>query len=129
MSVLLRPHALSGDPAFKVRKLFQFCKKPSVNFGDVVYLLQGIPVFDRLENSEQSAVVGNSKPLSSGRLLIGAALSVSSEISAPRTAFISAASKLVAMAITSPVALIWVPSTRLAVLNFSKGHLGSLTTT
>ncbi len=66
---------------------------------------------------------------SSGRLLIGAALSVSSEISAPRTAFISAASKLVAMAITSPVALIWVPSTRLAVLNFSKGHLGSLTTT
>ena len=33
------------------------------------------------------------------------------------------------MLITSPVAFIWVPSLRLAVLNLSKGHLGNFTTT
>ena len=36
------------------------------------------------------------------------------EISAPRTAFISASSKVRPMAMTSPVAFIWVPSVRLA---------------
>ena len=59
----------------------------------------------------------------------GAALRVSSPSSAPRTAFISAISKEGAMAMTSPVAFIWVPSFRLAPANFSKGHLGNLTTT
>ena len=48
--------------------------------------------------------------------------------SAPRTAFISAISKLGAMAMTSPVAFIWVPSLRLASANLSKGHLGIFTT-
>ena len=33
------------------------------------------------------------------------------------------------MAMTSPVAFIWVPSLRLAPANFSKGHLGNFTTT
>ena len=32
------------------------------------------------------------------------------------------------MAITSPVAFIWVPRRRLAVVNLSKGHLGNFTT-
>ena len=54
---------------------------------------------------------------------------MSSPISAPRTAFISAISNPGAMAMTSPVAFIWVPSVRLAPLNLSKGHLGILTTT
>ena len=45
------------------------------------------------------------------------------------TAFISAASKLPAIAITSPVAFICVPSARSAKINLSNGHLGSLTTT
>ena len=49
-------------------------------------------------------------------------------ISAPRTAFISAISKLGAMAMTSPVAFIWVPRRRLASANLSKGHLGIFTT-
>ena len=64
-----------------------------------------------------------STPLSSARLR------VSSLISAPRTAFISAISKLLAMDMTSPVAFICVPSVRLAPANLSKGHLGNLTTT
>ena len=40
----------------------------------------------------------------------GAAFSVSREISQPRTAFMIPISKLGAMAMTSPVAFIWVPS-------------------
>ena len=66
---------------------------------------------------------------SSGTPLSSARFRVSSLISAPRTAFISAISKQGAMAMTSPVAFIWVPSLRLAPANFSKGHLGNLTTT
>ena len=50
-------------------------------------------------------------------------------ISAPRTAFINAISKLGAMAMTSPVAFIWVPREREASANLSKGHFGILTTT
>ena len=50
-------------------------------------------------------------------------------ISAPRTAFISAISKSGAMAMTSPVAFICVPSVRLAPANLSNGHFGNLTTT
>ena len=53
---------------------------------------------------------------------------VSMPISAPRTAFMRAISKLGAMAITSPVAFIWVPSFREASANLSKGHLGIFTT-
>ena len=53
---------------------------------------------------------------------------LSSPTSAPRTAFISAISKLGAMAMTSPVAFICVPSVRLASANLSKGHFGILTT-
>ena len=33
------------------------------------------------------------------------------------------------MAMTSPVAFIWVPSLRLAPWNFSNGHFGNFTTT
>ena len=54
---------------------------------------------------------------------------LSSPISQPRTAFISACSKLVPMAITSPVAFICVPSVRLAYTNLSNGHFGNFTTT
>ena len=54
---------------------------------------------------------------------------MSSFISAPRTAFISAASKVGAMAMTSPVAFICGPRVRLAPANLSKGHFGSFTTT
>ena len=64
-----------------------------------------------------------------GALLRGAAFRVSREISAPRTAFIRAISKVAAMAMTSPVAFIWVPSFRLEPANLSKGHLGTFTTT
>ena len=64
-----------------------------------------------------------------GASLRGGALSVSSPISAPRTAFISAISKPGAMDMTSPVAFIWVPRVRAAPLNLSNGHLGTLTTT
>ena len=56
-------------------------------------------------------------------------LSVSSEISAPRTAFMIACSKEVPIAMTSPVAFMREPSVRPAYRNLSKGHLGSLTTT
>ncbi len=49
-------------------------------------------------------------------------------ISAPRTAFSTAISKLVPMDMTSPVAFIWVPSLRSAFGNLSKGHFGNLTT-
>ena len=49
-------------------------------------------------------------------------------ISAPRTAFIRAISKLGAIAMTSPVAFIWVPRVREASANLSKGHLGIFTT-
>ncbi len=49
-------------------------------------------------------------------------------ISAPRTAFIRAISKLGAMDMTSPVAFIWVPKVREASANLSKGHLGIFTT-
>ena len=66
---------------------------------------------------------------STGRPLASARLSVSSLISAPRTAFISAISNDGAMAMTSPVAFICVPSARLAPANLSNGHFGSLTTT
>ncbi|CUP54080.1 Uncharacterised protein [Flavonifractor plautii] len=45
-----------------------------------------------------------------------------------RMAFISAPSKELPMAITSPVAFIWVPRVRLAVVNLSKGRRGSLST-
>ena len=41
-------------------------------------------------------------------------LRLSREISAPRTAFMMASSKVWPMAITSPVAFIWVPRVRLA---------------
>ena len=54
---------------------------------------------------------------------------LSSLISAPRTAFIRAASKVWAMDMTSPVAFIWEPNFRLAPWNLSKGHLGNFTTT
>ena len=50
-------------------------------------------------------------------------------ISAPRTAFISAISNEGAMAMTSPVAFICVPSFRLAPENLSNGQRGNLTTT
>ena len=53
---------------------------------------------------------------------------VSWPISAPRTAFMRAISKLGPMAMTSPVAFIWVPSFREASANLSKGHLGIFTT-
>ena len=43
-------------------------------------------------------------------------------------AFISAPSKELPMAITSPVAFIWVPSVRLAVVNLSKGSRGIFNT-
>ena len=49
-------------------------------------------------------------------------------ISAPRTAFIRAISKLGAMDMTSPVAFILVPRVRLASANLSKGHWGIFTT-
>ncbi len=51
------------------------------------------------------------------------------DISAPRTAFIMAISKLVPIAITSPVAFILEPKLCFAYRNLSKGHLGSFTTT
>ena len=54
---------------------------------------------------------------------------VSMPISAPRTAFISAISNEGAMAMTSPVAFICVPSFRLALENLSNGQRGNLTTT
>ena len=60
---------------------------------------------------------------------IGAAFKVSCEISAPRIAFIKAASKFGAIAITSPVAFICVPSIRLDVANLSNVHFGNFTTT
>ena len=56
--------------------------------------------FWRISPSESSAILG--------------ILRVLSEISAPRTAFIIAISKLVPIAMTSPVAFILVPSVRLA---------------
>ena len=46
-----------------------------------------------------------------------------------RIAFISPASKVGAIAITSPVAFIWVPKSRSAVKNLLNGHLGIFTTT
>jgi len=55
--------------------------------------------------------------------------SVSMPISEPRTAFISAASNVGAIAMTSPVAFICVPSLRLAPANLSNGQRGSFTTT
>ena len=58
----------------------------------------------------------------------GLRFKVSMLISAPRTAFSRAISKLGAMAITSPVAFIWVPRVREASANLSKGHLGIFTT-
>ncbi len=60
---------------------------------------------------------------------IGAALRVSRDISAPLTAFIIPSSKLLPIAITSPVAFICVPKVRGEPANLSNGHLGSLTTT
>ena len=51
---------------------------------------------------------------SSESFVIVSRFNVSSDISAPRTAFIIAASKLSAMDITSPVAFICVPSSRFA---------------
>ena len=53
---------------------------------------------------------------------------LSSLISQPRTAFISAPSKLLSMAMTSPVAFIWVPSVLSAYTNLSNGQRGNLTT-
>ena len=55
--------------------------------------------------------------------------SVSVPISAPRTAFMSAAGKDGAIAMTSPVAFICVPSLREEPRSLSNGHLGSFTTT
>ncbi len=49
-------------------------------------------------------------------------------ISRQRTDFISAASKVGAMPITSPVAFICVPSVRRACMNLSNGQRGILTT-
>ena len=64
----------------------------------------------------------------SGLLLIGSALNVSSPISAPRTAFIIAISKVGAMDMTSPVAFICVPSLLLEPANLSNGHFGNFAT-
>ena len=65
----------------------------------------------------------------SGRREEGARFKVSCFISAPRTAFMSAASKQGAMLMTSPVAFICGPRPRLAPANLSKGHFGNFTTT
>ena len=54
---------------------------------------------------------------------------VSAPISAPRIAFIRAAGNDGAIAITSPVAFICVPSVREEPWSLSNGHFGSLTTT
>jgi hypothetical protein len=74
-------------------------------------------------NTAREALVDEEQPLV-GRLACGRedfldgkarilrARGVSIEISAPRMAFISASSKVCAMAMTSPVAFIWVPSVR-----------------
>ena len=64
-----------------------------------------------------------------GRRECGARFSVSCFISAPRTAFMSAASKQGAMAMTSPVAFICGPRLRSEPPNLSKGHFGNFTTT
>ena len=53
---------------------------------------------------------------------------VSSPSSMLCTAFMKACSKLLAMAITSPVAIICVPRDFLAYTNLSNGHFGNLTT-
>ena len=55
--------------------------------------------------------------------------SVSVPISAPRTAFRSAAGNDGAIAMTSPVAFICVPSLREEPWSLSNGHFGSFTTT
>ena len=47
----------------------------------------------------------------------------------PRSALLSAAPKVRSIAITSPVAFIWLPRLRSAVGNLSNGKRGSLTTT
>ena len=44
------------------------------------------------------------------------------------TAFCKADSKFLSIAITSPVAFIWVPKERSPSRNLSNGHLGILTT-
>ena len=50
-------------------------------------------------------------------------------ISSERTAFSRHSSRLLPMAMTSPVAFIWVPSLLLAEVNLSKGKRGSFATT
>jgi hypothetical protein len=58
----------------------------------------------------------------------GDASSAGGFCSSDRIAFISAASKVRSIAMTSPVAFIWVPILRSAVGNLSKGQRGILTT-
>lgn len=88
-----------------------------------------MPAFSASKTVKMRRSLTSHRRSASGASVSGFAFSVSSPISAPRTALRSAASKVGAIAMTSPVAFICVPSLRDAPANLSNGHFGNLTTT
>ena len=108
-------------------------QEPEVDLGDVVDLLGGEAPAQGLGHHKQPLV---GRPVTS-RSSISSVYRPSSLCrrqgvarcsSRERMAFISAPSKELAMAMTSPVAFIWVPRVRLAVVNLSKGRRGIFST-
>ena len=106
--------------------MLQFVKEEAVDAGDFVDFFGGDAVLQCFKYREKPAVVPVGKAILHTAPVYGGGVQA---VQRDFRSFISAASKLVPIAITSPVAFIWVPSFRLIPANLSNGHLGNLTTT
>ena len=102
-------------------------QEPDVILGDGVDLLRGEPPAEGLRHHKETLVVDVDQTVLDlfGIQFIQA---IHFQRLQERMAFISAASKEFPMAMTSPVAFIWVPRVRLAVVNLSKGRRGIFST-
>ena len=115
--VLFLCEGSAADGVFIPGDVLEFMQKPQVDFGDVVDFLRSKIPLQGFIDDKQTLVVAH---IDLGpQFLVGELLQLGQgqagkAISAPRTALWMALSKFWAMAITSPVAFIWVPSRRLA---------------
>ncbi len=135
------------ETVFELHEVQEFVEEPAVDLRDLEDLVDRDAGLQGLEDREHPEVVDSGEAFLDGspvhrvavqgvhvdlraadRLQHRHLFRVFMWISAPRTAFSTAISKLVPMDMTSPVAFIWVPSLRSAFGNLSKGHFGNLTT-
>ena len=70
LSVGLGRKAVTGQPGFKIRQLFDLAQEPGVDAGDPVDVLQGDARFDGFKNVEQPVVVGHLEPLQHGNAAV-----------------------------------------------------------